>query len=64
MAMNEVTWKGGFRVGEKGERVLKEAGDKQEQEKKWRKKWALRGSSDSLEWEKTMNKEKRAHEQR
>ena len=28
--------------------VLKEAGDKQEQEKKWIKEWAVRGSSDSL----------------
>lgn len=43
MAMNEVTCMGASGVGEKGERVLKEAGDKQEQEKKWRKKWALRG---------------------
>lgn len=41
--------------------VLKEAGDKQEQEKKWIKEWAVRGSSDSLGI-KTMNEEKRQEE--
>ena len=47
--------------------VLKEAGDKQEQEKKWRKEWAVRGSSDRLGMGKDYEQGKktgRAHEQR
>lgn len=47
--------------------VLKEAGDKQEQEKKWIKEWAVRGSSDSLGMGKDYERRKktgRAREQR